>query len=96
MYTSPMRLYWLIYDTIALISTTSQFAVKDHVQRYMILIVMYHDTNESSKGPPFKGSDFAIHFVSFVVSYNIDLIKPAEHFVCATLFLFQKRRGNQY
>jgi hypothetical protein len=54
---------WHIADTIALISTTSQLAGKDHVHLYMILVVMYHDTN-----PPFKGRDFAIHFISFVVS----------------------------
>jgi hypothetical protein len=57
-----------IADTIALISTTSQLSGKDHVKRYMILVVMYHDTNESSKDPPFKGREFAIHFISFVVS----------------------------
>jgi hypothetical protein len=26
----------------------------------MILVVMYHDTYENSKDPPFKGRDFAI------------------------------------
>jgi hypothetical protein len=54
--------------TISLISTTSQVGFKDHVQIYMILVVMYHDTNENSKDPPFKGRDFAIHIISFVVS----------------------------
>jgi hypothetical protein len=47
----------MIADTIALISTTSHFVGKDHVQRYMILVVMYHGTNENSKDPLFKGSD---------------------------------------
>jgi hypothetical protein len=46
---------------VALISTTSQLAGKDHVHIYMILVVVYHDTNENSKDPPFKGRDFAIY-----------------------------------
>jgi hypothetical protein len=53
----------------------------------MILVVMYHDTNENSKDPPFKGRDFEIYFISFVVSKKRDLIKLAEHFVCAILSL---------
>jgi hypothetical protein len=68
MYTRPTRYYWLIAYTLALISTTSQFAVKYHVQRYLILVVMYHNTNENEKDPPFNGRGFALHFISFVVS----------------------------
>jgi hypothetical protein len=68
-YTVVLAYFWHIADTIVLISTTSQLAGKDHVQRYMILVVMYHDTNENSKDPPFKGRDFEGHFISFVVKF---------------------------
>jgi hypothetical protein len=90
-----LTLHGTVADTIALISTTLQFAVKDHVQRYIIMVVMYHDTNENSNNPTFRGRDFAIHFLSFVVSqYRFNQ-------TCRTLCLCyiassSKRLGNQY